>query len=75
MDAFDYASFVKDCAWDVYNKINQNSNTSIRPITGYYIADYNSGDGQLIHALLHPDDVPEDKWKKWSELVYPFRDL
>lgn len=75
MDAFDYASFVKDCAWDIYNKINKDSETKIRPVTGYYIADFEFGKDKLIQAVLHPDDAPEDRWKKWSELKYPFRDL
>ena len=75
MNAFMYASLVKDCAWDIYNQINQDSKVKIYPVTGYYIADFEYGKNQLVQAVMHPDDVLEDRWKKWSELIHPFRDL
>ncbi len=77
MDAFMYASFIKDCAWDIYNKINKDSEIQIIPVTGYYIADYEYGRGSLVKAVLHPKDAQSEDgyYKKWSELIYPHRDI
>lgn len=80
MDAFMYSDFIKDCTWDVYNKINKlnkDGESKIYPVTGYYIADYEFGENKLNKAVLHPEDAQSEDgyYKKWSELIHSFRDI